>query len=959
MDESQAQAEALFKEGLVLFQAGHLKAALLKLETTLPLFQAMGDRCKQASCLLAIGVVRGRLGDYTGALNAYEASLPLWQAISDLAMKAETLNGIGEVYRNLGQYQKALDNLQQALAIQHDIRDWAAAGTTLNNIGGVYYAQGQYQEALGCFLQTLAIFQNMDDPAGEGTALNSIAAVYYSLGQYQRALAPYKQALTISQNLQDREGKGKTLNNIGLVYNSLGQYQKALDSLQQALAIFQDSGNRAGEGTTFNNIGVVYRDLEQYERTLSAYQQALDIHQEVGDRAEEGKTLNNIGEVYNSLGQYQQALDNYYKPALTIFQQIGNWAAVGTTLNNMGEVYRNLEQYHLALESYEQALAIAQNIGDRRGEGMTLNNIGVVCSKLQQSQLAQEFYQKALVIREDIGDLDGKGTTLNNIGAVYYAQGRCQKALDYFQQALAIFRDIGEREGEASTLANIGFVYKSQGNTAFAINFYQQAIKVREDIQGDFKIEELTALFADGWSEIYASLIGLLWADGRFLEAFNYVERSKARAFLDQLANGPRDLRAGGSAKLLSQEQALKNEITALRTQLVKLRNRPSNQWDTDALAAIQHQLSDREKDYTHLLTQLKLQNLELASLVSVDVATLEEIQRLLDADTTLVEYFVTDQHTLVFIITRNTFKNVALGISQEDLTETIEAFLEFDLDPKGNPHPDSLQQLHGWLITPLTPWLDNSQLVIAPHGVLHYLPFAVLTNGERYLSDNYTLVTLPSASVLRFLPEKRKPDADTLLVLGNPTINEPGLHTLRFAEQEVKAIASLYSTQALVGPAATESAVWSQAGEAGILHIAAHGKYNRYNPLFSAVYLTEDIQHDGRLEVHDIYRLDLTRATNLVTLSACQTQVGQLSKGDEIVALNRAFLYAGTPTVMASLWSVDDRATSLLMERFYTHLRAGMGKAEALRHAQQEVRKEYEHPYYWAAFTLTGDGGR
>ena len=161
-----------------------------------------------------------------------------------------------------------------------------------------------------------------------------------------------------------------------------------------------------------------------------------------------------------------------------------------------------------------------------------------------------------------------------------------------------------------------------------------------------------------------------------------------------------------------------------------------------------------------------------------------------------------------------------------------------------------------------------------------------------------------------------------------------------------------------LVGAAATESAVFSQAGKAEILHLAAHGKFNQHNPLFSTLYLAADDQHDGRLEVHDIYSLDLTEATNLVVLSACQTQLGELSKGDEIVGLNRAFLYAGTPSVMATLWSVDDKVTGLLMERFYTHLRSGMTKSQALQQAQMDVRAEYPHPYYWAAFVLTGDGG-
>jgi len=152
-----------------------------------------------------------------------------------------------------------------------------------------------------------------------------------------------------------------------------------------------------------------------------------------------------------------------------------------------------------------------------------------------------------------------------------------------------------------------------------------------------------------------------------------------------------------------------------------------------------------------------------------------------------------------------------------------------------------------------------------------------------------------------------------------------------------------------------------SQVGSASILHVAAHGEYNPSNPLFSVLYLAGDADDDGRLEVHEIYGLDLTKATDLVVLSACKTDVGAVSAGDEVVGLNRAFLYAGTPTVIASLWNVDDEATTFLMGRFYTHLRQGMGKAEALQAAQTEVRNnlKWAHPYYWAAFVLTGDAGK
>ena len=185
----------------------------------------------------------------------------------------------------------------------------------------------------------------------------------------------------------------------------------------------------------------------------------------------------------------------------------------------------------------------------------------------------------------------------------------------------------------------------------------------------------------------------------------------------------------------------------------------------------------------------------------------------------------------------------------------------------------------------------------------------------------------------------------------------------LPFAEEEAQAIARLYETDALIREAATESIVREQAGASTILHLAAHGVYNPVAPLQSLIGLApDDDAHDNRasdgwLTVGEVYGLELEKA-DLVVLSACESQLGDLSAGDELVGLTRAFFFAGTPTVVASLWSVDDKATGLLMERFYTHVQAGMGKAEALRQAQIETREEYPNPYYWAAFVLSGDGG-
>ncbi len=1020
-DDPQAQADALYEEAVGLYNDADYQGALSTLEAVLAIRQEIGDRAGEAEALNDIGVVHYDLGQDEQAMDYYERALGIQQEIGDREGEGTTLANIAAFYASVGQYEQALDYCQRALGIQQEIGDREGEGATLHNIGAIYSSLGQYKEALDYYQRALAIQREIGDRRHEGTVLDRIGTVYGNLGQNEEALDCHQQALAIQQEIGDRAGEGRALNAIGAVYRSLGRYDHALDYHQRSLAIRQEIGDRAGEGATLQNTGVVYWLLGQYERALDYHQRALAIQQEIEDPADEALTLNNTGAVYWSLGQYEEALVyfhqalavyqeigyrlgqgsglnniglvydylgqddralEYYQRALAVQQEIGDRMGEATTLNNIGLVYHRHDdaledtgdqtdesatrdsigadespnQYEQALDYYQRALAIQQEIGDRAGEGNTLYNIGTIYWTLGQHEQALVYHQRALTIQQEIGDRAGEGYTLDNIGSVYGSLGENEQALDYHQRALAIQQEIGDRRGEGKTLNKIGLAYEQLGLVSEAIAFYQQAADVVESIQKEIGIPELKGTYAAQEVAVYDRLVNLLWEEGRLQEAFEYAERARARALLDQLAGGLVDFRAGAPRILLDQEQTLRAEIAARRAQLVTLRNRPREQRDTSAIMDTQAELITLEADYEALLIELKLQSSELASLVSVDVASLAEIQGLLDANTTLVEYFVTEGRTLAFIITHDTFNALALDISREDLTETITIFRDFAR--LEDPHPASLQQLYAWLISPLRAYLTTSMLGIVPHNVLHYLPFAALTDGDRYLSDDHGLFTLPSASLLPFVKGKCKSESGNLLALGNPTIVEP-MPALRFAEQEAISIAALFGTQAMTGEDATESVVWSQGGGAGVLHIAAHGEYDRNNPLFSTIYLAEDTQNDGRLEVHEVYGLDLTAATNLVVLSACQTQLGTLSAGDEVVGLSRAFLYAGTPSVLASLWSVDDEATALLMERFYTHLRAGMGKAEALRQAQIDVRAEYPHPYYWAAFVLTGDGGK
>ena len=730
--------------------------------------------------------------------------------------------------------------------------------------------------------------------------------------------------------------------------------QLALQKLDEALNLYRADNNLAKAAHTLRLIGNIHTDLGQFQAALYAYNiQALPLSQQAGDRAEEAAILNSLGQLYTDVGNPEAALEQYNQ-ALPLVYQLNDRVGTADTFNNIGNIQADNNDWKAALDSYTQALIISRPIGELAAEATALSNIGSAYIVLDDWGTALNAYQQALIITRYLNDKTHESSILNQMGKIYAALGDNTTALEHYNQALLISRAIGNRLGEASILSNLARFYEDQKNPSVAVDHYQQSIAITESIQGEIQIEELQSSFASERIDPYSRLINLLGAQGNFTAAFNYAERAKARAFLNQIANGRIDFQAGVDAQLLQQEQDLNNQMAATQRQLIALRSQPQDQRDIETIAETDARLIALQQNYANLRIQIKLQSPATASLVSVDVAPLEEIQSLLEPDTTLVEYFVTGDRTFAFVLTRDSFNTVLLDIRREDLVETITLLRDFpDLSDE---IPPELQQLHQVLIEPLQPYLNTTHLIIVPHDILHYLPFAALTDGDRYLNDDYVVSLLPSANTLRYLPEPHDLAQPTLLALGNPVISE-SLSSLRYAEEEVEAIARLFNTQPLIRQAATESAVRLESDAASILHLAVHGEYDPINSLFSRLHLAADDDNDGRLEVREIYGLDLTQSTNLVVLSACQTSIGQQSRGDEIVGLNRAFLYAGAPAVLSSLWNVDDAATAMLMEQFYNHLRDGSDPATALQQAQQAIRQDprYVHPYFWSAFSITG----
>jgi CHAT domain-containing protein len=331
-----------------------------------------------------------------------------------------------------------------------------------------------------------------------------------------------------------------------------------------------------------------------------------------------------------------------------------------------------------------------------------------------------------------------------------------------------------------------------------------------------------------------------------------------------------------------------------------------------------------------------------------------------MSADTTILEYFQVQGQIVVLLLSHDQLQVVPLG--ELSRISTIMDLLKLQLS-KLRLGPDYVasfagvmlnatqNHLHGLfklLLEPIRGSLSRGHLVIAPHGILHNLPFHALFDGRQYLIDEFTVSYAPSASVYS-LCQARSAAVDTAslargsLVLGIPDPAVP------FVQEEVEAVADcLPNSELLLGDRATVERLRQKGPCSRFIHIATHGYFRRDNPMFSGIRLG-----DSYLSLYDLYQLNLP--AELVALSGCSTGLNVVAAGDELLGLARGLIHAGAETSMLTLWDVQDQSSAYLMKSFYSFFAAGRAKAVALQQAMWHVKSEHPHPYHWAPFILVG----
>jgi CHAT domain-containing protein len=897
-----------------------------------------------------IGAAYARLGETEKALEILNRSLPLLKRSNIPQLTAYALRGLGEVNVHIGQKSKALEYFNEALRLYRLTDDWLFEVQTLPLVSALQSSLGQASEALATARAAVARAKEKGARDWEAYGEFAVGAAYTAIGNLEAAAAAYERALQFLKGQNDGSGEATALNNLGQIYTMRGKFDLALDHFERAKKLAESSNELKLAAYATNNLGAIYARRGETLTAFRHFKAALDFAVAHKDKSLEATVLLSLADSYFFINSPNYSL-NLLKDAAAAFAAVQEPGHESAALINLAYMYTSLKRYQEALDLLRPLLASRSKAEDAVHQGYVLKGMGYAYHYMGDYDKALQHYAEAFAKLEAAGDDNGMEDLYAAWGMTAVAKGDDQKAEELYIKGLSLARTTGIRQSQPFFLARLGLLREKQGNLAQAESYYDQGIAASESLRSAAHLEEIKTLVGMLAAEVFSPAILLKFKLGKWAAAFELAERSRARTFLDQLNNVHIDIRKGADPALVDQEQAVRFEMRLLEEKLNKERRDNPRSEAAGLMAAT---LKEKEEAYAALLLRLKASNPDYAELQSYAPIPLKEIQHLLGPQTTLVSYYVAAEKTLAFVVGADSFQAVEIPVKEADLRATINWFRDFA--SLRDPQPESLTQLHAWLIAPIRQHLKTTQVIIVPHGILHYVPFAALTDGRRYFGDEHTIYHLPSASTLPTLRRRARPIGQRVLAVSQS--QAPGLALLHYTNEEASGVAQLYGTQPLLTGRATRAEFLKRASLANVLHIAAHAELNASSPLFSRIRLAPASDDGGAIEVREIYGMDLSR-TSLVALSACETQLGARSKGDDIVGLNRAFIYAGAASVIASLWTVDDAATSVLMKSFYGHLRQGKSKAAALQAAQAATRKQYPHPYYWAAFVLTGDPGK
>ena len=907
-------------------------------------------------------------GAHDSARAEYGALMAAAEARKDSATLGRALTRLAIVEWRESEYTAASELATRALGMRLRPED---AFYPYNTLGLIAYSQGRSAEAVPLFDNAIAAARRLGDSLNVAKAVMNRGLAATELGDFEGGRENFVSARVTARSAGDTRLEGKCLANLAMLEIKAGDPLTAIALLDTARAIYRRSDYAAGEQNALGQLGVALAAIGEPQRALATLDSALAQSRQQELPQEEASNLQLIGEQYRDAGDYHRALD-YLSQAQTLNAKLGLEDERGTALRDAADVYLALGQMTLARRQAREALAV-----HLRSESLLEQLVDfLLLARIHERDNRRAAMDSALHAASDIaarlGTRDARARVALATADMLDRDGDPRSVLAVLDSA----RDLASSSAnEGNLLALRARAHRRLGHLDSAAAIGYRAVRAVERIRGRYGSGTLRASYAWDHASAYTDLVFVLLQLRRLDDAFGVADAARGRALLEHLAEARNSaLRSVGAARELLQGERLLQQIDELTR---KLRDRPASlpsersvaDRDETELAA---QLARTRSDYEALLERATVRDASGSALLGVNRVDAAAVRSALRADETLLEYFVTVDGLVIFAVTADSVRVIRVDTKANELGSRVRVARE--LLGRREPHPVAtatavLGTLYEALITPVrrAGALDRARrLIIVPHGVLTYLPFAALRDPRtgRFLVQDLTPLYGPSAAAFvlaRTSPQvTRSPESTVALA--------PFPEDLPAADVEARRVATIAPHGSVVRGADASEARLRQALEtASLVHVASHAELNAQNPMFSHVALrmgaSGDRADDGRLEVHEL--LGIRIRSTLVFLSGCETGVGaawstSFRQGEDYTTLAQAFLYAGARTVVASLWRIEDDAAAEFAGHFYEALRQS-DAAEALAIAQRTmIRLErFATPYDWAAYQITGDAAR
>ncbi len=944
---AQTHFESNVSQGAEEFKNQNWEGAISYFEKALALVNYLEDQSSEDQLIKTIVQAAYNRGDYSKGIEYQKKVLTNSQDGEDPEQLAEAHYFLGILYSRAEQYSSSVNHLKQALSIYQEYEILDKLAESYGTLGVVEENALDFDNALKALNASVKINEEIGEDLNRGKELRRIGRVnYLRLNKYAEAQKYFSEANSLFQELNDPEQIAETWLELGLVSEKLGDFSKALGFYKKAELLAEDNNLILQISKSYLYQGNTHWFQGNYQKAFRFQKQALKLAEEIGDKRQQAFVYNTLGLIYWTLNDSPRALNNMEK-SQTLAGEINSLIDVASAFNNMGLVYRKDKKYEKSIEFFEEALKRDLQLKSKWGQGYTHRNLGISYLRMKLLVEAEEHFSKAIRLSEEIGNQINLVKTKLELGNLYLEKNQCEQAVPIFKATVKLSKAINVPEVTWRALQGQGKCFVKTNRKKEAVPIYKESVAIVDKMRASIKVEEFQNGFITDKQDLYKELIILLLDKGEVEESFNYAERAKSRSFIDLLGNQKINLKDSVSQELF-------NRLNEQKLIIHQIENLLGQTEEEEEIQKVSKKLIQARNRYQDLLIEAKETSPEISSFVTVDSITLEKLKTIIEKDMVLVEYLITDKELIAWVINDKDIQVVRTKLEKSKLENLIMDYRT--RIQKLAPLDDQSIQLYDWIIRPVEKLISNYRVVgIIPQGYLHYLSFASLSDRKAYLFERHPIFYSPSASVLDFTFKRKykKEGPVKVLALGNPDLGTFN-YDLPLAELEAKAIRwDFPEVTILTREDATESWLQENIHKYQVIHIASHGEFDPVNPLFSALKLAKDKESDGNFEVNEVFSLNIN--ADLVTLSACQTGLGDIVGGDELVGLNRAFIYAGTHAIISSLWRVSDISTAVLIKHFYRNYTES-NKAESLRKAQLLVKSLYPHPGYWAAFSLTGD---